>query len=119
MPDPADVETSLQADPALHDVILVHCETTSGVLNPLEEIAAVVSAENRRLIVDAMSSFGAIPIDMSRIPIDGLAASSNKCLQGVPGVGKLLEPAPSKSGRRGGAAAGGDSDDDDDSDVEG
>ncbi len=86
-PNPEELSRRLRADPSVADVILVHCETTSGILNPLESIASVVAAEGRGLIVDAMSSFGAIPIDLRRTPIDALIASSNKCLEGVPGLG--------------------------------
>jgi 2-aminoethylphosphonate-pyruvate transaminase len=85
---PDAVRAALAADPAITDVALVHCETTSGILNPLAEIAAAVAASGRRLLVDAMSSFGAIAIDLRRLPsVTALAASSNKCLEGVPGIG--------------------------------
>jgi 2-aminoethylphosphonate-pyruvate transaminase len=57
------------------------------VLNPVEEIAAVTARHRRRLLIDAMSAFGAIPLDARRVPFDALAASANKCLEGVPGVG--------------------------------
>ena len=67
--------------------LVVHCETTSGVLNPVAEVAAVTARRSRRLLVDAMSAFGAIPLDAARVPYDALVASSNKCLEGVPGVG--------------------------------
>ncbi len=64
----------------------MHCETTSGILNPLEAIAASAAARGRGLIVDAMSSFGALALDVQRLPADAVVASSNKCLEGVPGV---------------------------------
>lgn len=80
----------LDTDGRISDVILVHCETTSGVLNPLEEIAAIVAERDKRLLVDAMSSFGAIPIDAKQTAFDGLAASANKCLEGVPGMAFVL-----------------------------
>lgn len=89
-PDPAELGRRLRADAGIADVVLVHCETTSGILNPLDGIAVVVAAEGRGLIVDAMSSFGAIPIDLRRTPIDALIGSSNKCLEGVPGIGLVL-----------------------------
>ncbi|MSO73777.1 MAG: 2-aminoethylphosphonate--pyruvate transaminase [Alphaproteobacteria bacterium] len=89
-PDSAEVSRLLRGDSTIADVVLVHCETTSGILNPLESIAAAAAAERRGLIVDAMSSFGAIPIDLRRIPIDALIGSSNKCLEGVPGIGLAL-----------------------------
>src|SRR5262249_42441309 len=66
---------------------VIQCETTSGVLNPVEEIAAVAARHRRRLLVDAMSAFGALPLHAGRVPYDALVASSNKCLEGVPGVG--------------------------------
>ena len=86
-PDPADVGGLLTADPDLAYVLAVHCETTSGILNPIEEIAAVTAEHGRHLIIDAMSAFGAIPIDAQSVPFDALMASSNKCLEGVPGMG--------------------------------
>jgi 2-aminoethylphosphonate-pyruvate transaminase len=81
------LDASLEADPAITHVVVVQCETTSGVLNPVEEIAAVTARHHRRLLVDAMSAFGALPLDAARVPYDALVASSNKCLEGVPGVG--------------------------------
>ena len=76
--DSAAATARLDADSSINYVVMVHCETTSGVLNPLQEIAEVVSQRGRRLLVDAMSSFGAIPINASQIAFDGLAASANK-----------------------------------------
>ena len=84
---PAALDATLAADPAITHVVVVQCETTSGVLNPVEEIAAVTARRGRRLLVDAMSAFGALPLDATRVPYDALVASSNKCLEGVPGVG--------------------------------
>ncbi|MCL2807993.1 MAG: 2-aminoethylphosphonate--pyruvate transaminase [Coriobacteriia bacterium] len=89
-PDAAAVATQLAEDPSITHVVLVHCETTTGMLNPLEEIASAVKAHKKVLIVDAMSSFGGIPLDMSKLGIDYLIASSNKCIQGVPGFGFVI-----------------------------
>ncbi len=83
---PDAVACALHADPDVTDVALVHCETTSGLLNPLEEIAAVVRAQGRRLLVDAMSSFGAVPISGATAPFTALVGSANKGLEGVPGL---------------------------------
>jgi 2-aminoethylphosphonate-pyruvate transaminase len=88
--DPDSVAAVLAADPALSDVALVHCETTSGLLNPLAPIAAGVRAAGRRLIVDAMSSFGAVPIDGAATPFTALVGSANKGLEGVPGLGFVI-----------------------------
>lgn len=88
--DAGQVARALAADPAISHAALVHCETTSGLLNPLAEIAASVAAAGRRLILDAMSSFGALPIDLTATPISAVLASSNKCLEGVPGLGFAL-----------------------------
>jgi 2-aminoethylphosphonate-pyruvate transaminase len=85
--DPAVLDAALARDPGVTHVVVVHCETTSGVLNPVEEIAAVTARHHRRLLIDAMSAFGAIPLDARRVPFDALVASANKCLEGVPGVG--------------------------------
>ena len=85
-PDPAAVARALAEDRTISHVAVVHCETTTGILNPLAAIADVVAAAGRRLLVDAMSSFGAIAIDAARLPFDAIAASANKCLEGVPGV---------------------------------
>ncbi len=83
----ADVDGLLQADPAITHVALIHCETSTGILNPLAEIAQVVKTHGKRLIIDAMSSFGALPIDAREVPFDALIAASGKCLEGVPGMG--------------------------------
>ncbi|MSO53709.1 MAG: 2-aminoethylphosphonate--pyruvate transaminase [Rhodospirillales bacterium] len=85
--DAAAVEARLAADPAIGHVVAVLCETTSGILNPVSAIAAVVAKLGRRLIVDAMSAFGAIPLDARQVPFDAIIASSGKCLEGVPGMG--------------------------------
>ena len=71
-------------------VAVVHCETTTGILNPIEEIGEAVAAAGASYIVDAMSSFGAIPVDMKRGHIDFLISSANKCIEGVPGFGFTL-----------------------------
>lgn len=89
-PDPAEVERRLAADPAVTHVMIVHCETTSGILNPIEKVAAVVAKAGRKLIVDSMSAFGAIPLDSKKVMFDAVMASSNKCLEGVPGMGFAL-----------------------------
>ena len=68
----------------------MHCETTSGILNPIEQIADKVHAEGRALIVDAMSSFGALPLDAPALKAAAVVASSNKCLEGSPGMGYAI-----------------------------
>ena len=88
--DPAAVAEALRADPTITHVALVHCETTTGILNPLAEVAKVVADAGRALILDAMSSFGALPIDLATTPVAAVLASSNKCLEGVPGLGFAL-----------------------------
>ncbi|KIH85802.1 2-aminoethylphosphonate--pyruvate transaminase [Pseudomonas batumici] len=86
----ADVERLLRADPTVSHVALIHCETSTGILNPLAEIAEVVARHGKRLIIDAMSSFGALPIDARQVPFDALIAASGKCLEGVPGMGLVF-----------------------------
>ena len=88
--DPQAVGQRLAADPSITHVAVVHCETTSGILNPIEAVADAVAARGLPLIIDSMSAFGALPLDARRVPFAAVAASSNKCLQGVPGVGFAL-----------------------------
>ncbi len=90
MVDPALIKDRLEGDPAITHVAVVHCETTTGILNPLEEIARIVAGSGRVLIVDAMSSFGGIPIDLNRTDVGFLVSSANKCLEGVPGFSFIL-----------------------------
>jgi 2-aminoethylphosphonate-pyruvate transaminase len=88
--DPARVTALLAAHPGITHTAVVHCETTTGMLNPIKEIGAAVKAAGKTYIVDAMSSFGGIPIDMADIGADALISSANKCIQGVPGFGFVL-----------------------------
>jgi 2-aminoethylphosphonate-pyruvate transaminase len=88
--DPARIDAALAADPGITHVAQVHCETGTGILNPLPEIAAAVARHGRGLIVDAMSSYGAIPIDARAVRFDALVAASGKCLEGVPGMGFVI-----------------------------
>ena len=85
-PDLAHLSALLAQDKSITHVAIVHCETTSGILNPVADVAAVVAEADRRLIVDAMSTFGALPLDLSAMKADAIVASANKCLEGVPGV---------------------------------
>ena len=89
-PDLAALDALLAGDKAITHVFAVHCETTSGILNPIAELAALVARHGRRLLVDSMSAFGALEIDTRKVPYDALAASSNKCLEGVPGLGFVV-----------------------------
>ncbi len=89
-PDLAQLERMLSEDKDITHVFAVHCETTSGILNPITEIAATVARQGRRLLVDSMSAFGALEIDARTVRYDALAASSNKCLEGVPGLGFVV-----------------------------
>jgi 2-aminoethylphosphonate-pyruvate transaminase len=88
--DPALVKLALSRDPNITHVAIVQCETTSGVLNPVAEVAQIVADAGKRLLVDAMSAFGALELDSRKVPYDALAASSNKCIEGVPGLGFVL-----------------------------
>jgi 2-aminoethylphosphonate-pyruvate transaminase len=86
----AVVAAALAADPAITDVALVHCETGAGIRNDLAGVARACRRAGRRLIVDAMSSFAALPIDVREAPFDALIAASGKCLEGVPGMGFVV-----------------------------
>jgi len=85
-----DVDRALQQDPSITHVALVHCETSTGILNPLHDIALVVARHGKGLIIDAMSTFGAIEIDTRKTPFDAVVAASGKCLEGPPGMGFVI-----------------------------
>lgn len=89
-PDLQEIAQALSTDESITHVAVVHCETTTGIVNPVAEIGGVVRASGRRYFVDAMSSFGAIPLNLSEGGIDYLVASANKCIEGVPGFGFIL-----------------------------
>lgn len=79
-----------EQDPTITHVAVVHSETTTGMLNPIEDIARIVKRYGKIFIVDAMSSFGGIPLDVAKLKIDYLISSANKCIQGVPGFGFVI-----------------------------
>lgn len=81
----AVVRKALEENPGITHFSVVHCETTTGIVNPIEDMAEVLRGRGITWIVDAMSSFGGIPIDMEGLGIDFLISSANKCVQGVPG----------------------------------
>jgi 2-aminoethylphosphonate-pyruvate transaminase len=89
-PDPAEVERILERDQAITHVFAVHCETTTGIRNPIEAIANICARSGKRFLVDAMSAFGALPLDARKVRFDAVAASSNKCIEGVPGLGFVI-----------------------------
>lgn len=84
---PAALAEKLAEDSSITHVVLIHCETGAGVLNPLQEVADICAAQGKGLIVDAMSSFGALEIKAGKVQFDALVAASGKCLEGVPGMG--------------------------------
>lgn len=89
-PDLAQVEALLASRPSITHVFTVHCETTSGILNPIARIGALAARYGKGYLVDSMSAFGALPVDVRAMQIDALAASSNKCIEGVPGLGFVV-----------------------------
>src|ERR1043166_493295 len=84
---PQAVDRALAADASITHVALVHCETSTGILNSLDGIADVVARHGRSLFIDAMSSFGALEIDARSLRFDACVAASGKCLESVPGMG--------------------------------
>jgi 2-aminoethylphosphonate-pyruvate transaminase len=99
--DPLRVDAALTANESITHVALVHCETGTGILNPLEAIAEVVARHGRGLIVDAMSSFGVAPIDACKLEFDAVVAASGKCLEGVPGMGFVIARRDALEGSQG------------------
>jgi len=88
--DTEKVKKKLKKDDDIDIVVFVHCETTTGVVNPIEELTKLAKSYGKKVLVDAMSTFAAYDIDMPGLDIDALAASSNKCLEGLPGLSFVI-----------------------------
>jgi len=89
-PEEGELRALLAEDPEITHIAMVHCETTTGILNPIEMVAGLSAEYGKTLIIDAMSSFGGIEIDVAGLGIDYLISSANKCIQGVPGFGFVI-----------------------------
>ncbi|MGL4344618.1 MAG: 2-aminoethylphosphonate--pyruvate transaminase [Cellulosilyticaceae bacterium] len=89
-PEVEEIKGYLEEDLAITHIAMVHCETTTGILNPLEEVCELARTYGKTIIIDAMSSFGGVPIAVEALGIDFLISSANKCIQGVPGFGFVL-----------------------------
>ncbi len=89
-PDLEQVEAFLQANTEISTLAVVHCETTTGIVNPVSEIGVLTKAAGVEYFVDAMSSFGAVPLDLARCHIDYMVSSANKCIESVPGFSFVL-----------------------------
>ncbi|WP_062377276.1 2-aminoethylphosphonate--pyruvate transaminase [Demequina pelophila] len=100
-PAPADVAAALDADPGLGVVAVIHCETTTGLLNPVETIADVAHARGRRVIIDAMSSFAVVDVPLAHPAVDAVVAASGKGLEALPGVGFVFLSSHAVETRRG------------------
>jgi len=100
-PRGAEVSAAIDADPAITHVVVVHCETSSGILNPLREISDAVDQAGRKLLIDAMSAFGAIDLDSNEIHYQAMVSSANKCIEGVPGFGFIIAQKKALAAARG------------------
>lgn len=89
-PDLHLLNKKVEEDKDITHVAVVHCETTTGILNPLEDISNIVKKHDKIFILDAMSSFGGIEMDIDKLHVDYLISSANKCIQGVPGFGFII-----------------------------
>ena len=89
-PDLEQIKSTLKTNPEITNVAVVHCETTTGIINPLKQRGAIVKNAGAKYLVDAMSSFGAVPINVVECNIDYLVSSANKCIEGVPGFSFIL-----------------------------
>lgn len=85
-----EVAGILANDPAITHVLAIHCETSSGILNPVEEIAEATRKAGRKLLIDSMSAFGALPLDAAALHCTAFVSSANKCIEGVPGFGFVI-----------------------------
>ncbi|HGN1704602.1 TPA: 2-aminoethylphosphonate--pyruvate transaminase [Providencia rettgeri] len=90
LPDVEWIEQLLRQDNQITHIAMVHCETTTGILNPIAQVAALAKRYQKYYIVDAMSSFGGVPLDIAQLNIDFLISSANKCIQGVPGFAFVI-----------------------------
>ena len=98
-----EVAAAIKADPAITHVMAIHCETSSGILNPLAEIADATAAAGRKLLIDSMSAFGAIDLQPDRIAFEAVVSSANKCIEGVPGFSFVLARRDALEGTKGNA----------------
>ena len=89
-PNLQEIEDTLKTNKEINNVFVVHCETTTGIINPIREIGKIVAKSGARYFVDAMSSFGAVPVNLTDCNIDYLVSSANKCIEGVPGFSFIL-----------------------------
>lgn len=89
-PRAREVAEALDRDAEISHVVVVHCETSSGILNPVGEISEVVYRAGRKLLIDSMSAFGALPADVKTVRYEAIVASANKCIEGVPGFGFVI-----------------------------
>jgi 2-aminoethylphosphonate-pyruvate transaminase len=90
---PEDVAAALEADPEIGHVGIIYSETGSGIVNDVPAVGAAVRAAGRRMIVDAVSAFGALPFDLKAQPeVDAVVFTSNKCIEGLPGIGFAVCP---------------------------
>lgn len=90
VPNINDIRTIFENDKEITHIAMVHCETTTGILNPIEEVTALAKGYGKTVIIDAMSSFGGLEIAIEDLGIDYLISSANKCIQGVPGFGFVI-----------------------------
>ncbi len=100
-PTAAQFEQAILADPAITHVMMVHCETGTGVLNPIGQVAEICRRQTKGLLIDAVASFGAMEIDARVLHFDAVVVSSNKCMQGVPGVGWAVVQKQALEGAKG------------------
>lgn len=101
--DPAAAALALARDTKISHVAAVHCETSTGLRNPVEALGRTVREAGRSLVIDAMSSFGAVPLSLPEIGIDYLISSANKCIEGVPGFSFVLARRAALEGASGNA----------------
>jgi 2-aminoethylphosphonate-pyruvate transaminase len=89
-PDPERLRLALRQHPEVHVVAMVHHETTTGLINPVKEIAEVVDSQNRVFLVDSVSGLGGEPLDIAGSKLSLVAGTAGKCIQGFPGMSFVL-----------------------------
>ncbi|MCG2378475.1 2-aminoethylphosphonate--pyruvate transaminase [Staphylococcus epidermidis] len=105
IPNIKEIEDVLNSNDTISHIAFVHCETTTGILNPLEDLSELAHRYNKKIIVDAMSSFGGVEINVGQLNIDYLISSANKCIQGVPGFGFVISKTTTLAETKGNASS--------------
>jgi 2-aminoethylphosphonate-pyruvate transaminase len=94
LPDLQEIESVLKDNSEITHISVIHGETTTGLINPVDGIGDLADLYDKVFIVDAMSTFGAYELDLKKLNISYLISSSNKCIEGIPGFSFVIASRP-------------------------